>query len=97
MGEKGSFEIATNGVEDLAHRTELALRQTTEENLTCDPSAESESTRGPLDKLLSYKLNIARIGCISQEPDRMKTDRLGPDRIEEPDRRIRSTRESVGR
>ena len=33
------------------------------------------------------KLNIDRIGCISREPDQMKTDRLGPDQIRELDPR----------
>ena len=41
--------------------------------------------------VLRYKLNIGRIGSICREPDRMKTDRLGPDRIKEPDQRIGST------
>ena len=36
-------------------------------------------------EVLSYKFNMGRIICISRESDRMKTDRLGPDRIEEPD------------
>ena len=32
-------------------------------------------------EVLSYKFNMGRIICISRESDRMKTDRLGLDRL----------------
>ena len=44
----GDFKIVTNGVEGPAHRTELALRQTTEEN---EVTAESKSEKGPYVEL----------------------------------------------
>ena len=48
VGKKVSFEIDRDVVEGLAHRTELALRQTTEEN---EVTAESKSEKGPYVEL----------------------------------------------
>ena len=78
MGEKGSFEIATNGVEDLAHRTELALRQTTEEN---EVPTESKIARGPLfeleDKAIKDKAKSTRV-----KNDKVDKVRIGHDRVD---------------
>ena len=56
VGKKVSFEITTDGVEGPSHRTKLALRQTTEENIARDPPPLfSPRKKDPLDELSSTR------------------------------------------
>ena len=46
--------------------------------------------------VLRGQLNMGRIGWASREPDRVKTDRLGPKLIEEPTGELERKAEAMG-
>ena len=85
MGKRVSFDIDKDVVERPAHRTTLALRQTTEENIV---PTESKSAKGPLveledkaivtDKVESTRVENGKVDKVQIGNDRVKRDRVNP-------------------